>query len=135
MNHIIKKYTECFKKFDEESIKKILKCVDKNIIFVDPFNKTKGKGNLERLLKDFLTKFNDINFSIFNITNDGIYYFVKWKLDLKFKNKKISFFGMSELILKNNFICSHIDYWDSGKNFYTNIPVLGRIFKKIHKNS
>ena len=23
MNHIIKKYTECFKKFDEESIKKI----------------------------------------------------------------------------------------------------------------
>ena len=60
---------------------------------------------------------------------------MKWKLDLKFKNKKISFFGMSELILKNNFICSHIDYWDSGKNFYTNIPVLGRIFKKIHKNS
>ena len=135
MNQIVKKYTDCFKKFDEESIKKILKYVDKNIIFIDPFNKIRGKRNLEILLKDFLTKFNDINFSIFNITNDGIYYFVKWKLDLKFKNKKISFFGMSELILKNNYIYSHTDYWDSGRNFYTNIPILGRIFKKIHKNS
>ncbi len=103
MNHIIKKYTECFKKFDEESIERILKYVDKNIIFIDPFNKIKGKKSLEKLLKDFLVKFNDINFSIYNVTNDGIYYFVKWKLDLKFKNKKISFFGISELILKKKF--------------------------------
>ena len=76
-----------------------------------------------------------INFSIYNVTNDGIYYFVKWKLDLKFKNKKISFFGISELILKKNLVCSHIDYWDSGRSFYVNIPVLGKIFEKIHKNN
>ncbi len=41
--------------------------------------------------------------------------------------------GVSEIHIKNNLITKHIDYWDSGKNFYCNIPMLGKVFKKIHK--
>ena len=41
MKLIVKKYLECFENFNLKSINKILKYVDKKIIFVDPFNKIK----------------------------------------------------------------------------------------------
>ena len=133
MKLIVKKYLECFENFNLKSINKILKYVDKKIIFVDPFNKIKGRNDLKNLLISFLNKFNNPKFNIINVTNDGSSYFVKWKLEIKYKKKIIMFFGMSELIVKNNLIISHIDYWDSGKNFYCNIPILGWLFKQIHK--
>ena len=37
-----------------------------------------------------------------------------------------------ELLVKKNLIYKHIDYWDSGKNFYSNLPLVGSIFRKIH---
>ena len=35
-------------------------------------------------------------------------------------------------IIKKNLIYKHIDYWDSGANVYSNLPIIGSIFKKIH---
>ncbi len=133
MTLTIKKYLECFENFNSKSINKILKYVDEKIIFVDPFNKIKGKNNLKILLTSFLYKFNNPKFNILNVTKDRTSHFVKWKLELRYKKKKIIFFGMSELVVKNNLIISHIDYWDSGKNFYCNIPILGWLFRRIHK--
>ena len=46
--------------------------------------------------------------------------------------KRLGFNGVSELLIKKNLIYKHIDYWDSGKNVYSNLPLIGSIFRKIH---
>mgnify|MGYP003341474966 CR=1 FL=1 len=49
------------------------------------------------------------------------------------KQKQYSFEGMSEIEIKNNLVIRHIDYWDSGRNFYCKIPFVGFLFRKLHK--
>ena len=58
---------------------------------------------------------------------------VKWNFSCEFFKKTISFSGMSEIYIKEKLITKHIDYWDSGRNFYSNLPVIGSIFRGIHK--
>jgi hypothetical protein len=58
---------------------------------------------------------------------------IKWNFKCLALKNKIDFDGVSEVILKDNKVFKHIDYWDSGRNIYGKIPLLGFIFRKIHK--
>ena len=57
---------------------------------------------------------------------------VKWNFEYRISKKRLGFNGISELLIKKNLIYKHIDYWDSGKNVYSNLPLIGSIFRKIH---
>ena len=39
----------------------------------------------------------------------------------------------SNIYIKEKLVTKHIDYWDSGRNFYSHLPVIGAIFRRIHK--
>ena len=41
--------------------------------------------------------------------------------------KEIKFNGLSEVTVKNGKVNKHKDFWDSGRNFYCNLPLLGKI--------
>ena len=58
---------------------------------------------------------------------------IKWNFKCLALKNKIDFDGVSEVIIKDNKVFKHIDYWDSGKNIYAKLPILGFIFRKIHK--
>ena len=77
-------------------------------------------------------KIKNPKFIILNILEDNNLTLIKWNFEYKASNRKISFSGVSEIIIKKNLIYRHIDYWDSGKNVYSNLPIIGSIFKKIH---
>ena len=71
-------------------------------------------------------------FKILNILEDKDLSLIKWNFEYRNSEKKISFDGTSELLIKKKLIYKHIDYWDSGKNIYSNLPLIGSIFRKIH---
>ena len=75
-------------------------------------------------------KIKNPKFIILNILEDNNLTLIKWNFEYKASNRKISFSGVSEIIIKN-LIYRHIDYWDSGKNVYSNLPIIGSIFKKF----
>ena len=81
--------------------------------------------------KEFLLD-NGVPFESINVLEDKNLSLVKWNFEYRKSKKKISFNGTSELLIKKNLIYKHIDYWDSGKNFYSNLPLVGSIFRKIH---
>ncbi|MAI83445.1 MAG: hypothetical protein CMM91_00720 [Rickettsiales bacterium] len=132
MSDVIGKYIKAYENINISSLNKLLSCIDENFLFLDPFNKIKGKNKFENMFQKFLQEIKDPEFKTLNITNDKSTYFVKWNFTGIYK-KRFSFDGMSEIIVKNNLVIRHIDYWDSGRNFYCNIPLLKYIFKKIHK--
>ncbi len=71
-------------------------------------------------------------FKVLNIFYKQNLAIIKWNFSCKIFRKDICFDGFSEVTVKNGKIKKHSDFWDSGKNFYTQVPILGRIFKKIH---
>ena len=132
MNKIVKIYLDCYKNLDRFNLEKMMRIVDDDIFFYDPFHTIKGKEKLRVLLKKFIEKFGEINFKIIKVANNSQNYFVKWSLLVFYSGKKIEFVGISELTLRGELIISHIDYWDSGRNFYANLPLIGKIFQLIH---
>jgi len=133
MKKILHKYLNLFEKLQPNKIDELLSVVDEKFVFEDPFNKTKGKKEFKILLEKMFEKLENPRFEILKVYEQKLVSVIKWKFSCNFFKKKISFLGMSEIYLKNSLIIKHIDYWDSGKNFYANLPFIGAIFRKFHK--
>ena len=129
---IINEYKNAFENLEVTNINSLLNLVDDNVVFEDPFNTIVGKNNLRELFLEMFKKLQQPKFKVLNIFYKQNLAIIKWNFSCKIFRKDISFDGFSEVIVKNGKIKKHLDFWDSGKNFYTQVPILGRIFKKIH---
>jgi len=132
MNKAIKQYIRCFENLSPESTNNLINCVTKDFMFIDPFNKTKGRRSFEKLLKSMFKKIRNPKFKVTYVAESKAVTFLKWNFSCELLKKKIEFTGVSEITVKSNLIHKHIDYWDSGRNLYSNLPIIGRLFRKIH---
>ena len=132
MKTITKKYVKSFEQLKLSTICNVTVCLHENFIFIDPFNKIIGKENFKKLLEKMFLKTKNPKFRILKVLEKQNLTFVKWNFEYQTSKRKTNFDGLSELIIKKNLIYKHIDYWDSGKNVYSNLPFIGSIFKKIH---
>ncbi len=128
----INKYKNAFENLEVTNINSLLNLVDDNVVFEDPFNRIIGKNKLRELFLEMFKKLQQPKFKVLNIFYKQNLAIIKWNFSCKIFRKDISFDGFSEVTVKNGKIKKHLDFWDSGKNFYTQVPILGRIFKKIH---
>ena len=129
---IINKYKNAFENLEVTNINNLLNLVDDNVVFEDPFNKIIGKDNLRELFLEMFKKLRQPKFKVLNIFYKQDLTIIKWTFSCEILRKEICLDGLSEVTVKNGKIIKHLDFWDSGKNLYTQIPFLGRIFKKIH---
>ena len=130
----INSYLKKFENLTSNSVDELLEEVHENIFFEDPFNKINSKKELKSLLLLMFKKFKSPKFKIiYKYKNKGKYV-IKWECNYEIFKKKVSFTGMSEIITKEGLVISHIDFWDSGRNFYYHLPILGALFRKIHRN-
>mgnify|MGYP001477735361 CR=1 FL=1 len=133
MKRVLHTYLNHFEKLEYNRIEMLLNTIDSNFIFEDPFQKIKGKDDFRILLEKMFKKLKKPKFLILKIYEDNLVNIVKWKFTCEIFKKNISFYGVSEIYIKNNLVSKHIDYWDSGRNFYSELPFLGHIFKMFHK--
>ena len=129
---IINEYKNAFENLEVTNINSLLNLVDDNVVFEDPFNRIIGKNKLRELFLEMFKKLQQPKFKVLNIFYKQNLAIIKWNFSCKIFRKDISFDGFSEVTVKNGKIKKHLDFWDTGKNFYTQVPILGRIFKKIH---
>lgn len=129
---VINKYKNAFENLEIKNVHSLLNLVDENVMFEDPFNKIIGKENFKKLLLEMFKKLQKPKFKVLNIFYKQDLTIIKWTFSCEILMKEICFDGLSEVTVKNGKIIKHLDFWDSGKNLYTQIPFLGRIFKKIH---
>ena len=132
MVNIVTKYINCFEKLKIDNIDNLLECFANNIIFIDPFNQIKGKKNIKNMFLKMFSKTKNPNFKILYTIGNSNKTIIKWRFKCEIFKKRISFIGLSEIKIKKNLIYRHEDFWDSGKNIYSQLPILGNIFRKFH---
>tara|TARA_Y100000766_G_scaffold218100_1_gene190017 strand:- start:304 stop:597 length:294 start_codon:yes stop_codon:yes gene_type:complete len=93
----------------------------------------KGKNEFKALLKNMFRRLKKPKFKITMVYEHKLVNFVKWSFSCEFLKKTISFSGISEIYIRGKLVTKHVDYWDSGSNFYSHLPIIGSIFRKIHK--
>ena len=125
----ITKYLSLFENLEVSNLIKFDNLVDKNIVFVDPFNNTIGKENFKNVFKKSLQNVNSPKFKVLNVISQKEVYYIKWKMTYKAFGKKQEIIGLSEVGLNHKgLIKFHYDYWDSFTQFYVKIPIIGKFF-------
>ena len=132
MKSITKKYVKSFEQLKVSTISNLVDCLHESFVFIDPFNKIIGKKSFRKFLEKMFIKIKNPKFRILNILEEKNLTLIKWNFEYEISKKKINFDGVSELIIRKNLIYKHIDYWDSGRNVYSHLPIIGSVFKKIH---
>ena len=128
----IENYIKLFENLNLENLNKFDELLEENFYFEDPFNKVNGIKNFKRIFSNTLKNLDDVKFKVSNIISKKNIHIIKWEMTYFAFNKSNCIFGLSEVtISENNKIVSHIDYWDSYNNFYTQIPYFGLIFKFV----
>jgi len=133
MKEALQKYLSHFERLQDDKIDGLLSIVSENFIFEDPFQKIKGKNEFKSLLKNMFKRLKKPKFEIIMVYEHKLVNVVKWNFNCEFFKKKISFSGISEIYIKDKLVTKHVDYWDSGRNFYSHLPIIGSIFRGIHK--
>ena len=123
------KYLYLFENLEISNFCQFDKLIDKNIIFVDPFNNVAGKENFKKVFKKSLQNVNNPKFKVLNLVSKKEIYYVKWKMTFNAFGKNQEIVGLSEIGLnRHGLIKFHYDYWDSFTQFYIKIPILGKLF-------
>ena len=133
MKEALQKYISNFERLQDDKIDDLLSTVSENFIFEDPFQKIKGKNEFKALLKNMFIRLKKPKFKITMVYEHKLVNVVKWNFSCEFLKKTISFSGISEIYIRGKLVTKHVDYWDSGKNFYSHLPIIGSIFRRIHK--
>ncbi len=112
---------------------------DENVTFIDPIAEHQGLPAVEEYFARLLKNAKHCNFTIHSTeTASSDKYVVTWTMNYSSarmnSGKGISLDGITLLQTSNDKIIFHRDYYDLGQMVYENIPLLGRIIKKIKRS-
>lgn len=125
-----------------------------NVIFIDPIASHSGIAAVENYFSKLLHNAKHCTFTIHDIQKTTVFasseeqnqtddksmsehYTVTWQMSFTSskinKGQAIHVDGITQLKIENNKISFHRDYYDLGQMVYENVPLLGRIIKRIKR--
>ncbi len=126
----INNYLNLFSNLNKENIKKFDDLVVKDIIFIDPFNNTKGLDNFKNIFYHMFDTVEEPKFDIVDYAQNEDHIFLKWKMTFYAFKASQTIEGMSDITLnKEGKVISHLDYWDSLNGIFIKLPFLGFLYK------
>ena len=126
-------YIRLYEELSLERIDELESFVDVSVRFKDPFNDIVGRTKLRKLLKRVLSSVSNPVFRVTSQSWDGDVLYLRWSFNGNIKglgNWTVE--GMSEVIFnEQGMVIEHIDYWDTGEQFYEKIPIIGGLLRII----
>ena len=135
---IIDKFSSFYSDLASMEISELKNIYSSDVTFIDPIAQHKGLIAVENYFAKLLHNAKYCNFTIHNkeSTQSGNY-LVTWTMvftSAKMQGgKPIKVDGLTQLEISDNKITYHRDYYDLGQMIYENIPLLGRIVKRIKR--
>lgn len=106
-----------------------------DIYFEDPSHGIQGKAGLLTYFEKMFKNMDNCDFKFHQTLSKGDELFMTWTMLLKHRRLNggdtIRIDGSSFLKTRNGKIYYHRDYFDMGAMVYENLPILGRIIRKI----
>jgi len=126
----IKKYIKLFSELTPENIRLFDDLIDKNIVFIDPFNNIIGSENFKKVFYHMFDKVKDPKFLVLDFLIGKKIVYLKWEMTFIAFNTNQKIEGVSEIMLnKNGKISSHIDYWDTLNGLFVKLPFIGILYR------
>lgn len=145
----IKKFESFYVDLESMKVEELADIYSNDVIFVDPIAAHSGITAVKTYFTKLLRNAKNCTFTIHSIDKTApldsevqsgitlLSYLVTWKMTYTTpginKGNPISVDGITQLRISDNKITFHRDYYDLGQMVYENIPLLGRIIKRIKR--
>lgn len=145
----IKKFESFYVDLESMKVEELADIYSNDVVFIDPIAAHSGIMSVKAYFTKLLRNAKNCDFAIQSIDKISprdkeesnataiLAYSVTWKMTYATsginKGKPIHVDGITQLKIKNNKIIFHRDYYDLGQMVYENIPLLGRIIKRIKR--
>lgn len=129
MQAAARRYAAWFETLSPAGIGELDRLVAPSVRFRDPFNDVVGIDAMRRVLEKMFEDVPDTRFTITDIGFGSVAY-LRWH----FQGGKWSADGVSEIAFDaEGRVTSHIDHWDSGRDIYAKLPVVGAVIRLIRR--
>ena len=133
----IETYSRTLEDTDAGSLTRLLDLCAETIEFRDPFNHTFTKQAFSIVLEHMFKTVQGLKFEVHNIIGEDRLWVLKWTFTGKIKPiGEVKIVGLTEVALNEEAqVIRHIDYWDSGEEVYSKVPVLGALIRLIRSRA
>lgn len=145
----IKKFESFYTDLASMKVEELADIYSSDVTFIDPIAAHSGITSVENYFGKLLHNAKYCTFVIHSIEkttaiknqgvneSDILNYLATWQMTFTSsrinKGKPISVDGITQLKISNDKIIFHRDYYDLGQMVYENIPLLGRVIRRIKR--
>ncbi|MFT6329939.1 MAG: hypothetical protein ACJAYN_001874 [Bermanella sp.] len=145
----IRKFESFYTDLASMKVDELADMYSSDVTFIDPIAAHSGISSVKNYFSKLLQNAKYCTFTIHSIdqinsinsqsapVTDISGYFVTWKMTFTStrmnKGQAIKVDGITQLKIEHNKIIYHRDYYDLGQMVYENVPLLGRVIKRIKR--
>ena len=127
---LIEQYIDLFSNLTVCSINQFDEIVDKDVEFIDPFNRVKGIENFKNIFYHMFKNIKDPKFVIIDYSINKRRTYLKWEMSFFAFKSNQTIIGISEINCnEKGKIISHHDYWDSLNGIFIKLPFIGFLYR------
>ncbi|MGI9316075.1 MAG: nuclear transport factor 2 family protein [bacterium] len=131
----LQRYVTFFEQLNADNLSQFSTVMSEDVHFVDPFNDVHGLAAVDRIFRHMFDSLEEIKFTVSHAAVTvgpeprGL---IRWELSSQLNGKPYDIVGMSEIgFADDGRVNLHIDYWDSGRQFYERLPVISWLLRTI----
>lgn len=134
MTPALQAYADYLQSLTPESLGRLETFVTDDVRFIDPFNDVTGVASMRRVFEEMFSALGDVGFDVEQAFGDGDGGMLHWQFSATLRGRPWRFHGSSLVrFAPDGRVCFHRDDWDTGRNFYEKLPVIGWIPKLIRR--
>ena len=129
-------YVSFYENLSPESLECLDALCSPDVRFRDPFYDVTGIAAFRAILADMFERVDAPRFQVSDRALSGRAAYLRWVFTFTPKRGGAPWRieGMSEVHFdRRGRVSAHLDYWDSGSQFYARLPVLGRLIGFVRK--
>ncbi|MEM8688839.1 MAG: nuclear transport factor 2 family protein [Pseudomonadota bacterium] len=133
----IETYARMLEGADAASVDSLLDLCADTVEFCDPFNHTFTKPAFRAVLAHMFKTVQGLRFEVHDIIGSDQLWVLKWTFTGTIKPVgEVEIVGLTEVALTDDGqVERHIDYWDSGTEVFSKLPVLGAVVRLIRSRA
>jgi steroid delta-isomerase len=128
-------YADFFAAMTAETVPHLHELVTADVHFRDPFNDVHGADRMMRIMAHMYETCDEVGFSTTGAVAGQDSAYLSWTF--RFRPRRLrgptwQVDGVTELHFNGQgLVAAHLDYWDSGGQFYARLPGLGWLVRRI----
>jgi hypothetical protein len=120
------RYIYNLENLNAENVTALAALLVEDVRFRDPFNDVKGVEAMLKIFRHLFENVEDVAFDVLHAISREEILMMEWRFRGRLRGRPWVFDGMSLVrFSQDGRVLEHLDYWDSGENFFQRLPVIG----------